>query len=65
MEHSRLEPGTYVRADQVLAVVPFARATLWRLVKSGQFPAPVKLTPGVTAWKADTVQAWLDERHAA
>ncbi|MFV8595082.1 helix-turn-helix transcriptional regulator [Ralstonia pseudosolanacearum] len=51
---------TYVRQRQLLGdkIVPFARATLWRKVKDGSFPAPVKLSAGVTAWRVSDIQAW-------
>jgi predicted DNA-binding transcriptional regulator AlpA len=45
-------------------MVPFSAATLWREVKAGRFPAPVKLTEGVTAWPAEPVNAWLGARAA-
>lgn len=41
-------------------MVPFSSATLWRKVKSGDFPAPVKLSDRVTAWKIQDVHAWLN-----
>lgn len=44
-------------------VVPFSAATLWRKVKSGDFPAPVKLTPRVTAWRTSDVTKWLREHE--
>ena len=65
MDNNRLEPGTYVRTLQLLKVVPFSKPTLWRRVNAGDFPAPVKLSPGVTAWESDAVQAWLDARKSA
>ena len=39
-------PGTgYVRQAQLIPdIVPFSSATLWREVKAGRFPAPVKLS---------------------
>lgn len=33
-------------------------ATIWRWVKNGQFPQPVKLSPGCTRWRLSDVQAW-------
>ncbi len=39
--------------------LPFSHATLWRLVKNGEFPAPVKLSPGVTAWRVEDVRRWM------
>ena len=44
--------------------VPWSHATLWRRVKAGEFPAPEKLSPNVTAWRWGDVKAWLDERRA-
>lgn len=50
----------FVRQAQLLAgILPFSAATLWRKVKNHTFPAPVKLSAGVTAWKAEDVRAWI------
>jgi hypothetical protein len=46
-------------------VLPFSSSTLWRRVRDGSFPSPVKLSPGVTAWSASSVQAWLDAREGS
>jgi prophage regulatory protein len=47
------------------APVPFSHSTLWRKVKDGTFPAPVKLSARVTAWQVGTVRAWLESCGAA
>jgi prophage regulatory protein len=39
--------------------VPFSPATLWRKVRAGEFPAPVKLSERVTAWNVGDVRRWL------
>lgn len=53
-------PGTgFMRQPAVLKVVPFSPATLWRKVKSGAFPKPVKLSERVTAWQVGDVRAFL------
>ncbi len=44
----------------VASVVPISAATLWRKVKAGEFPRPVKLYERVTAWRAEEVREWLD-----
>lgn len=54
--------GAFLRQPQVLQLVPISPATLWRRVKAGEFPAPVKLGPRITAWEADAVRQWLDEQ---
>lgn len=51
---------TYLRQSQLLRerIVPFSAPTLWRHVKAGIFPQPVKIGPGVTAWRLRDIQAW-------
>lgn len=57
---SQLPVDGFIRQAQLIPdVVPFSPATLWRKVKDGSFPAPVKLSPRVTAWRVEDVRAWL------
>jgi prophage regulatory protein len=50
----------YVRQSQLIpAIFPFSSATLWRKVKAGTFPRPVKLGPRITAWKAEDIRALI------
>jgi predicted DNA-binding transcriptional regulator AlpA len=59
-------PATgFIRQSQLIpAIVPFSSATLWRKVKAGTFPAPVKLSERVTAWPVESVRAWMNSRTA-
>lgn len=57
--------GFIRQADLVPGMVPFSAATLWRKVKSGEFPQPVKLSARVTAWRLEDVHAWMQSRTAA
>lgn len=43
-------------------IIGFSPALLWRKVKAGEFPPPVKLSEGVSAFPADKVDAWIRER---
>ncbi|MEO8631409.1 MAG: AlpA family phage regulatory protein [Betaproteobacteria bacterium] len=53
----------YVRQSQLIpAIVPFSSATLWRQVKAGTFPAPVKLSAGITAWRVHDIREWMRSR---
>jgi len=55
----------YIRQAQLLAgVVPFSASTLWRRVRDHSFPAPVKLSAGVTAWRVEDVRAWMENQPA-
>ncbi len=64
----------YVRESQLVqsprrpatpTPLPFSAPTLWRKVKAGTFPAPVKLSERVTAWNVGTVRAWMTAQAVA
>ncbi len=62
----KLPIGGYIRQSQLIPnIVPFSSATLWRKVKTGEFPAPVKLSERITAWEVSAVREWLDSRKGA
>jgi prophage regulatory protein len=54
------ELETYIRQKKLIAerIVPFSAPTLWRRVKDGSFPAPVRLSPGCTAWRLSDIRLW-------
>ena len=51
----------YIRQSELIKLIPISGATLWRKVKSGEFPAPIKLSERVTAWRVENVRAWMAE----
>ncbi len=59
-------PGdAFLRQPQVLSLVPFSSATLWRKVKEGSFPAPRKLSERCTAWQVGAIREWLAAQASA
>ena len=52
-------------STSAVAPLPFSAPTLWRMVKSGKFPKPTKLSSRVTAWQVGQVRAWMVEQVAA
>ena len=42
--------------------LPVSQATVWRWVKLGEFPKPVRLGPQTTAWRLEDVERWEAER---
>lgn len=50
----------FVRLKQILKVLPISHTQLWRMVKDGRFPAPIKLSPQVTVWEANAVRKYID-----
>ena len=59
----------YSRLSQILPFLPIAKSTVEDWVKKGKFPAPVKLSKTVTAWRNEDIHAWLNGlatgRHTA
>lgn len=45
-------------------LLPASPATIWRKVKAGTFPKPVKLGERITAWHMGDIEAWLAAQHA-
>ncbi len=64
-----LPDSAMIRAGQLITrpgrpgLLPFGNTTLWRQVKEGNFPKPVKLFRNVTAWKVGDVRAWMAQRE--
>lgn len=42
------------------AVLPVGRSTWWAGVKAGRYPAPVRLGPRMTAWRAEDIRALIE-----
>ena len=53
----------YMRQKELITLVPFSPATLWRKVKAGTFVKPVKLSARITAWNRANVYEWLNAQE--
>lgn len=40
-------------------LLPMGETTIWDKVRSGEFPAPIKLTERITAWRIEDIEAWM------
>lgn len=56
----RLLPWVKVRA-----IAGISRTTAWRMQKTGDFPAPVPVSPGRVAWWESELTAWKAARRLA
>ena len=45
--------------------LPFSKSTLWRMVRNGKFPKPIKLGARVTAWRCEEVHEWIKAQGQA
>ena len=60
----RPSEACFLREAQLVPhMIPVSPATLWRWVREGAFPKPVRLSSRVTAWRVEDVQAWMQSRR--
>ena len=41
-------------------VVPYSATTIWRKCRTGEFPSPIKVSPGITAWRVGEIRNYLN-----
>ncbi len=59
---------SFLRLDQIVRtqqsktepLLPISKSTWWNGVRTGRFPAPVKLGPRTTAWRASDIAELLE-----
>ena len=42
-----------------------ARTTIYRLMRAGQFPEPIRIGPRAVRWSRDEIERWLASRPRA
>lgn len=68
MIQQNLPPEGFLRINQIVGdkargiapIVPVARSTWWAGIKAGYFPAPVKLGPKTTVWRASDIRKLIE-----
>ena len=55
----QLEERRIVRRDEVSRLTGLARATIYKKVADGSFPAPIRLGGRSVGWRLSDVVAWL------
>ncbi len=61
-----LPNDAYVRQSQLIPdPIPLSPATLWREVKAGRFPRPIKLTERCSAWRVSDIREWMVKKNEA
>ena len=54
-----------LRRPEVEAKVALARSSIYRLMRSGAFPEPLRVRPRAVRWSESEIDAWLAERPRA
>ena len=45
------------------AMFPVCKSTWWSGIKSGRYPAPIKLSERCTAWKLSDLLDWIEQQR--
>jgi len=63
--HANIHPETRLRLEAVEELTGVKKTKLYELIKSGQFPAPERLSLRCSRWRAGDVLAHLEARRGA
>lgn len=55
-------PDRILRRAEVEARTGLARSTIYGMVSKGDFPKPIRLTPGSVGWVSSEIDDWLLSR---
>jgi prophage regulatory protein len=56
-------PRVFARLPAVIQATGLGRSTIYRLVASGTFPAPVHLGPRAVGWRWSDLDRWSESRR--
>lgn len=54
-----------LRRPIVEAMCGIGTSCLYKLMRDGDFPRPLRIAPGAVRWRRSEVQAWIDSRPTA
>ena len=54
-----------LRREEVETRCGIACTTIYRLMRAGKFPTPIKVGPRAVRWSASEVESWVAERPRA
>ena len=54
----------FLRLPSILQIIPVGKSTWWAGVKSGRFPASVKIGPRTTAWRCEDIRQLLEDLNS-
>ena len=65
MAYAETSRVALIRRKVVQERTGLARSTLYKLISTGDFPAPVKITGKAVAWPSDSIDEWISSRIQA
>jgi prophage regulatory protein len=55
-------PTSILRSQEVCTHTGLSRTTVYRLIRRGQFPRPIRLTARTTGWLQSEIEDWIAAR---
>ena len=52
-----------LRRPEVEAMVAMSTAAIYKAMRRGDFPEPVRITATAVRWRQSEIQAWLEDGH--
>ncbi|HCE5513689.1 TPA: transcriptional regulator [Legionella pneumophila] len=46
----------------IIPIIPVSKSAWWAGVKSGVYPQPLKLSPGVTVWRVEDIRKLIETK---
>lgn len=47
----------------VISMTSLSKASIYRQVNAGTFPAPIRIGPRSVAWLVSEIESWIEERR--
>ena len=54
-----------LRCRSLVQLTELSKASIYRLVRAGEFPAPIKLGARAVGWRRDEIEDWIAGRERA
>jgi prophage regulatory protein len=51
----------FLRLPEVELKTGCPRSSIYRYIKAGTFPSPVKIGPRASAWDSEMIENWMDD----
>jgi prophage regulatory protein len=49
-----------IRLPELIRITGLSRASIYRLIEKGNFPAPIELSVNAKGWFASQIRAWME-----
>lgn len=50
---------TFYQTSDIMRITQKSRSTIWRWIRAGRFPKPMKIGPNSNAWTQEQLVSWV------